>query len=144
MEDVAETVATNLANATAFGRAYNLAQREALSLRQFVILAAEALGLTPAIVPVPREWLESIGLGTVFSPYTHSHDILLDCRAAQEELLFRPTPARRWIRQLVAAFRRSWNGTLTAFAATRTAELELARELGTIRLSSYRLAETGG
>jgi len=143
VEDVSEAVATNLANTTAFGRAYNLAQREALSLRQFVLLAAEALQVTPRIVSVPREWLDSVGLGTAFSPYTHTHDILLDCRAAQEELLFRPTPARRWIRRLVAAFRKRWDGTLTAFAASRAAELELARELGTIRLSSYRLAESG-
>ena len=144
VDDVAEAVATNLANATAFGRAYNLAQREALSLRQFVLLAAEALEVTARLVSVPREWLESVGLGTAFSPYSHTHDILLDCRAAQEELLFRPTPARRWIRRLAAAFRKGWDGTLTAFAATRAAEIELARELGTIRLSSYRFAESGG
>lgn len=144
VEDVAEVVASNLANAAAFGRAYNLAQSEALNLRQFLLMAAEALEVTPQLVSIPRSWLDSVGLGTSFSPYSHTHDILLDCHAATEDLLFRPTPAKRWVRELVGWFKRNWDGRLSAFPSTRAAEIELAAELGRIRLTPHRLAEVRG
>lgn len=144
VEDVAEVLVSNLANSAAFGRAYNLAQREALNLRQFVLMAAEALGVEAQLVSVPREWLEAVGMGVGFSPYTHTHDILLDCHAAEEDLLFRPTPAKRWVRELAAWFRRHWDGQLTAFAASRAAELDLAQELARVRLAPRRLVEARG
>lgn len=137
VEDVAETVAANLANPTSFGRAYNLAQREALSLREFVEHAAACLGRASELLSLPRSWLQAVGVGTSFSPYSHDGDILLDCRAAAQDLLFRPTEAARWIEQLVEGFRTRWDGTLRAFAATRPFELALAREVGRIRLPSY-------
>ncbi|NOZ79436.1 MAG: NAD-dependent epimerase/dehydratase family protein [Acidobacteria bacterium] len=137
VEDIAETVVSNLANSVAFGRAYNLAQREALSLRQFVELAAGFLGTKSRFLGVPSSWLDAVGLGTGFSPYTHHHDILLDCRAAEDDLLFRPTPAVRWIEQLVHDFRRRWNGAVQAFGSTRPFELVLARELAKLRLPTF-------
>ena len=140
VEDVAEVVTANLANESTFGRAYNLAQREALNLRQFLELAAAALEVSPRLIPVPSDWLRQIGLGTGFSPFSHDHDILLDCRAADEDLLFRPTPPSRWIPELVRHFTASWNGSLTAHAATRAQELELARHLAGVRLPVLRPA----
>ncbi len=137
VEDVAEAVASNLANATAFGRAYNIAQREALTLRQFVDLAIEFLRARAQVLSLPSAWLEAVGLGTGFSPYSHHHDILLDCRAAEEDLLFRPTPVVQWVESLVRDFRRRWTGTVTAFASTRSFELLLAREVAKLRLPTF-------
>ncbi len=137
VEDIAETVAANLANSVAFGRAYNLSQRESLSLRQFVELAAGFLDSKPQFLSVPSSWLNAVGLGTGFSPYTHHHDILLDCRAAEEDLLFRPTPAVRWIDRLVRDFRKHWNGAVQAFGSTRSFELLLASELAKLRLPTF-------
>lgn len=137
VEDVAEAVASNLANSAAFGRAYNLAQREATTLRQFVELATGFLQARSQILTLPTAWLKAVGLGTAFSPYTHHHDILLDCHAAEEELLFRPTPAVRWIDQLVRDFRNRWTGTVQAFGATRSFELVLAREVAKLRLPTF-------
>ncbi len=140
VEDVAEVVAGNLANAAAYGRAYNLAQREAMNLRQFVELAAAALAVNPQLIPVPSAWLEQVGLGLSFSPFSHDHDILLDCRAAEEDLLFRPTPPTRWIPALVRHFRASWDGRVTALAGSRGREIELARHLAAVRLPVLRPA----
>jgi len=137
VEDIAETVASNLANSVAFGRAYNLVQRESLSLRQFVELAAGFLKTKPQFLCVPTSWLEAVGLGSGFSPYTHHHDILLDSRAAEEDLLFRPTPAVRWIERLVRDFQRRWNGAVQAFGSTRSFELVLADELTKLRLPTF-------
>jgi len=135
-EDVAEAVATNLANTTAYGRSYNLAQREAVSLRQFVELAARLLGVEPALISIPQQWLEAVGLGAGFSPFSHPHDVLVDCRMAEEELLFRPTPFTRWMERLVREFTTRWSGAIEAFASSRHLELVLAREMYNIRLPS--------
>ncbi len=139
-EDVAEAVAANLANTTAYGRSYNLAQRETVTLRQFIELAARLLGVEPNLISIPNQWLDAVGLGTAFSPFSHHHDVLLDCRSAEDELLFRPTPFVRWMERLVREFMARWSGTIEAFASSRTFELTLAREMYNIRLPSLATA----
>ncbi len=141
VDDVAEVITTNLGNISSLGRAYNLAQREAISLRQLVERAACLLEVKPQILSLPSAWLDAVGLGTNFSPYTHDQDILLDCRRAETDLLFEATPARTWIRALVQDFQERWDGTLQAYAGTRAFEMVLARELSKIRLPSYNVAE---
>jgi len=137
VDDIAEVVASNLGNQTAHGRAYNLAQREALSLRQLVELAAECLGCEAQVLSMPTAWLDSIGLGTTFSPYSHDRDLLLDCRRAAEELLFEPTSPEQWVPALVDDFQARWDGVPRAFANTRAFELSLAKALGNIHLPTY-------
>ena len=138
VEDLAEVVATNMANVVAFGEAYNLAQSEAVSVREFVVASARAMDVPARIVPLPASWLEAIGLGTWFSPYSHTEDVLLDCHRAEHDLLFSPTPFASWIERLAADARRRWSGSVTAFAATRSAEIDLARELAALRLPRYQ------
>jgi nucleoside-diphosphate-sugar epimerase len=134
VHDVANAIAENLMNANTFGRAYNLAQREVVSVRQFVETAASCLGRRAAIAPVPLEWLQRINLGTSFSPYTHDHDIILDIQAAQRDLLFEPTPFVTWCEQLAAHFRGHWDGTPSRLYATRPLELRLVQELAQLRI----------
>jgi nucleoside-diphosphate-sugar epimerase len=134
VQDVANAIAENLMNANTFGRAYNLAQREVVSVRQFVETAASCLGRRAAIAPVPLEWLQRINLGTSFSPYTHDHDIVLDIQAAQRDLLFEPTPFVTWCEQLIAHFRSNWDGTPSRLYATRPLELRLVQELAQLRI----------
>ncbi|MCP4902391.1 MAG: NAD-dependent epimerase/dehydratase family protein, partial [bacterium] len=137
VDDVGATVASNILNANAFGRAYNLAQREAVSLRQFVKRASRLLDRQSSVLGLPPAWLEATGLGCGFSPFTHDHDILLDCHAAREELVFRPTPFAQWVELLVQDFLSRFDGVPRAFASTRDLELALAREISKIRLPSF-------
>ena len=132
--DMAETIAANLMNANAFGRAYNLAQREIVSLKQFVETAAGSLGLRPTLAAIPLEWLNRLNLGTTFSPYTHDHDIVLDTSAAQRDLLFEPTPFLAWCEQFVTDFRAHWDGVQSRLYATRPLELRLVQELAQLRI----------
>ncbi len=134
VHDVAEAVVANLMNANAFGRAYNLAQREIVSLRQFVDQAAATLGKRPPLVSVPAEWLARLSLGTSFSPYSHEHDIVLDISAAQRDLLFEPTPFASWCEQLVSHFKATWDGTPSKLYGTRHLELKLVQELARLRI----------
>ncbi len=142
-DDVAEVVCTSLGKAATVGRAYNLAQQEALSVRQLVERAASCLGREAQLLSLPADWLRAVGLGTTFSPYSHDQDMLLDCRAAEEDLLFRPTSAETWVELLVRDFRRRWDGVPRAFASTRAFELQLAREVARIRLPSCQPATRG-
>jgi nucleoside-diphosphate-sugar epimerase len=132
--DVAETIAANLMNANAFGRAYNLAGREIVALKQFVETAAANLGVRPTLASVPLDWLSRLNLGTAFSPYTHDHDIVLDTAAAERDLLFEPTPFFSWCERLVADFRARWDKTPSRLYATRPLELRLVHELAQLRI----------
>ncbi len=142
--DVAEVIAANLMNANAFGRAYNLAQREIVSLKQFVESAAANLGLRPTLASIPLEWLNRLNLGAAFSPYTHDHDIVLDTGAAQRDLLFEPTPFLTWCERLVADFRAGWDGTPSKLYATRPLELRLVQELAQLRIPGLGPAQAVG
>ena len=132
--DVAETIAANLMNSNAFGRAYNLAGREIVALKQFVETAAAHLGVRPTLASVPLDWLNRLNLGTAFSPYTHDHDIVLDTAAAERDLLFEPTPFFSWCERLVADFRAHWDKTPSRLYATRPLELRLVHELAQLRI----------
>ena len=132
--DVADTIAANLMNANAFGRTYNLAQREIVALKQFVETAAANLEQRPTLASVPLEWLTRLNLGTAFSPYTHDHDIVLDTSAAQRDLLFEPTPFFSWCERLVAEFRAHWDKTPSRLYTTRPLELRLVQELAQLRI----------
>ncbi len=132
--DVAETIAANLMNSNAFGRAYNLAGREIVALKQFVETAAAHLGVRPTLASVPLDWLNRLNLGTAFSPYTHDHDIVLDTSAAERDLLFEPTPFFSWCERLVADFRAHWDKTPSRLYATRPLELRLVHELAQLRI----------
>ena len=136
VSDVAETIAANLMNANALGRAYNLAQREVVSLKQLVETLALALGKTPTLASVPSEWLQRLPLGTSFSPYTHDHDIVLDTTAAERDLLFEPTAFVTACEQLARHFQATWQGQPSRLYATRPLELRLVQELGRLRLPS--------
>lgn len=134
VHDIAEAIAANLMNVNSFGRAYNLAQREVVSLRQFVETAAAAMGKRPSLVAVPSQWLNRLRLSLAFSPYSHEHDIVLDIAAAQRDLLFEPTPFTTWCDQLVANFRSSWTGAPSKLYASRTHELRVVQELAQLRI----------
>lgn len=132
--DVADTVAANLGNAASFGNAYNLAQREVVSLRQLLETSAAELGRPARLVPVPAELLERVGLGTAFSPFSHDHDIILDTTKARRDLLFEPTSFGVWVPRLVAESLAARGRHRTSFYATRARELQLVQELAALRL----------
>lgn len=144
VHDVAEVIAANLGNANSIGRAYNIAQREVVSLRQFVDTAAAAMGKRPVVVSVPSEWLQRLHLGLAFSPYSHEHDIVLDIAAARRDLLFEPTPFPRWCEQLVNGFMATWSGTPSKLYSTRTLELRLVQELAQLRIPALVARRVSG
>ena len=127
--DVAEVIVANLMNGNSMGQAYNLAQREVVSVRQFVETAAGVLGVRPQLASLSSEWLQRLNLGTSFSPYSHDHDIVLHTEAARRDLLFEPTPFPVWCRELAEHHRSLPQDRKSRHYATRALELQLIHEL---------------
>jgi nucleoside-diphosphate-sugar epimerase len=135
-QDVAEVISSNILNEATFGRSYNLAQREVVSLRRLLEDVAHLLGRRPSLISVPSEWLRRLGLPPSISPYSHDHDILLDTGAALRDLLFQPTPFPVWCERLVKESMTFDDGAAMKLYQTRPAELRLIRELAAVRLGT--------
>jgi nucleoside-diphosphate-sugar epimerase len=108
--DVVRTVASNLLNSSAFGRAYNLAQSEILTLRGFVLAAARILNREPDLIEIPSDVLEASSLGTSFSPLSTRRPFVLSTERAGHELGFASTPFPDWLEKTIRWFRNDYAG----------------------------------
>lgn len=128
--DVADAILALLGHADAFGQAYNLSQREIVSVRELVEAIAARVGASPRIVPVAPSALAGAGLEAAgLSPFDHAWSSLLDPSLAEARLGFAPTPFERYLDRIVAA---SWNrpdGAPPQSYAGRAAEIDLAGRL---------------
>jgi nucleoside-diphosphate-sugar epimerase len=125
--DIAETVASNLQNALSVGEVYNLAQEEVLTLRTFVLKAAEIMGSTVELVDIPSKVLESVGLGTSFSPLFSRRPFILDVQKAQKELSFASTPFDLWMRKTIQWFMEEYSGGPPENYELRDKEVDVIR-----------------
>ncbi|MBM3297094.1 MAG: NAD-dependent epimerase/dehydratase family protein [Candidatus Aminicenantes bacterium] len=126
--DVAAAVAANLGNPAAFGRAYNLAQGEAVTVREFVLKAAAVLGTKPEIVDVPKAVLDRQGWGRGFSPFSVRRPFILSIERAARELGFVPSPFEDWLAATVLWFRDEYRGSVPDNYLRRGEEEALAEK----------------
>jgi nucleoside-diphosphate-sugar epimerase len=108
--DVVRTIAENLGRPASFGRAYNLAQKEIVTLREFVLKAAQILDVKPKLVDIPRQVLDGSGLGVSFSPFSSRRPFILSVARAERELEFRPIPFEDWLTRTVLWFKDEYRG----------------------------------
>ncbi len=109
-DDIVRTLSQNLMNPDSYGEAYNLAQEEFLSLRYFVLKAAEILNRKIEIVDIPSKILEKTTFGKAFSPFSSRRPFILDIQKAKKELLFSPTPFMTWIEKTIHWFFKEYEG----------------------------------
>lgn len=127
-DDIARTVAMNLMNELSFGQAYNLAQAEILTLRAFVLKAAEVLGKKVELVDIPSSVLEEAGLGTAFSPFFTRRPFVLDTQKARRDLNFLPTPFEIWIKRTVNWFIKDYKAGPPENYRMREREIEIIED----------------
>jgi nucleoside-diphosphate-sugar epimerase len=125
-EDIGQAVLKCLRNKKTHGKVYNLAQREAVSLRNLVLALGRLSGHHPCLVDIPSIHLVKTRLGIGFSPLSSSHHVLLDCSAAQRDFGFAPTPFLSWLKGFTDAFKKE--GARDLFRSTRALEVEIANE----------------
>lgn len=103
-QDVVRALLAIIARGAALaGRAYNIAGRECVSLRQFVELSAAALGVEVEILDLPRSLLQAAGIDPDgLSPYSVWANHLQSISRARAELGFEPTALADWLPATVA------------------------------------------
>lgn len=95
---VAAVLAIMNRGAAIAGRAYNIAGREIVSLRQFVEASAELLDVEVEILGIARAAIEAAGIDVnELSPYSTWGDHLESIAKARHELEFEPTPLDDWL-----------------------------------------------
>lgn len=109
-DDVVKTLASNLLNSSSMGQAYNLAQEEIITLRAFVLKAAEILETDVELVDIPTDVLNKTQLGTAFSPFFSRRPFVLDVQKARRELNYSSTPFDAWMRKTIQWFLEDYNG----------------------------------
>lgn len=124
--DIVRAVSSNLLNRAAFGQAYNLAQKEVLSLRAFVRAAARTLNRQPDLVGIPSDVLERVSLGTSFSPFFRRRPFILSTEKAKRDLNFFSTPFETWLGRTILWFQESYRGGPPDDYQTREREIEVA------------------
>jgi nucleoside-diphosphate-sugar epimerase len=125
--DVVRSIAENLCRPASFGRAYNLAQQEIVTLREFVLKAARILGAKPELVDIPRQVLEGSDLGVGFSPFSSRRPFILSTERAERELGFKPMAFEDWLERIVLWFRDEYRGGPPENYTRREEEASFAR-----------------
>jgi nucleoside-diphosphate-sugar epimerase len=126
--DIAKTIASNLLNRTSFGQSYNLAQEEIVTLKDFVVKAAEIMKKKVEIVDIPSKVLENTPIGTSFSPFSMRRPFILQTQKAKKELNFSSTPFDVWLRKTVNWFAQGYRGDPPENYRLREKEIEIIQK----------------
>ncbi|MBY0369803.1 NAD-dependent epimerase/dehydratase family protein, partial [bacterium] len=103
------------------GKSYFLAQKELITLKDFVSESAHALGILPDWVDIPAAILKEMK-----GPYGDMINLAFDTAPAREDFGFETTPWPEVARITAEWFRDHWQGEDEDLLATREAELQLA------------------
>jgi len=125
-QDVVNAVVSNLLNETSFGKAYNLAQEEIVSLRGFVQKAASIMKCKLELVDIPSRVLERARVGLSFSPLFMKRPFVLQTTRARRELNFSATPFDIWLRKTIKWFAEEYEGGPPENYSNREKEVEFA------------------
>lgn len=132
VKDISNFILKILKNKKSFGKVYNLAQKEGITLRQLLLKMAKLIGKTPKLIDIPSSFLIKTPLGLNFSPLYSSHHILLDTSQAVKDFDFMPTPFSKWLEKVILFYKE--NPPLDQFSSTRELEKDTIRKY----LNSFR------
>ncbi len=110
------------------GKVYNLASREVLSLTAFLQLTARLIEKTLTLYKLPINILKESGLSRDISPFSGRWVAYLDASLAMEEISFKPTPIKQWLREVINWFIYEYDGPEPKNYEHREKEIALAEE----------------
>jgi nucleoside-diphosphate-sugar epimerase len=125
--DIVNTVASNLQNALSIGEVYNLAQDEIVTLREFILKAAEILEVDAELVDIPSNILSKTSLGTSFSPFFGRRPFVMDAHKAKKDLEFSPTAFGTWMKKTIRWYAEEYKGDPPENYWLRDKEMEIIR-----------------
>ncbi len=123
--DIVQTIALNLMNHKSFGKIYNLAQEEIVSLRTFVLEASRIIGKKVELIDIPSWVLDRASLGTSFSPFSERRPFVLDVGRAKKDLNFVSTPFSIWMEKTITWFMEKYEGDPPQNYSLRPKEIEI-------------------
>jgi len=122
--DLARAYVLALDNERAINRAYNIAQKEILTLKEYVASICEVLGVEFRPVFVPSELVEKcIGYRP---PYFRRQVLIPEISRAEIELGFRSTPFEKWLEKTVKWFVEEYKGPNLAGYDKRSLEIKFS------------------
>ena len=125
---VAQAIMALLGREDTFGEAFNLAQDEMPSLREFIALLQEELGARSPLLDVPSEALRAAGIDPIAaSAFSDPWMSCLDPGKAKAGLGFAHEPLRSYLGKIVAAFLGRLPATPPEDYAQRERELAFSR-----------------
>ncbi len=127
-DDIVRTISSNLLNSASFGRAFNLAQEEILTVRGFVLQAARIMKKKVDLVDIPTDVLERTILGTDFSPYSKRRPFILSVDKAKKILGYSSTPFETWLRKTIFWYKQEYEGGPPENYGLREKELAVVRQ----------------
>lgn len=121
-EDLARCYVAASREPKTIGKVYNIAQKEIITLKEFVEQSMKALGLNRELISVqPNKAIES--------PFEYLKNIVPDITQAEKDFHFSPVPLSKCIHDTALWFRDHWKGDEGKLLETREKELALARKL---------------
>lgn len=102
-EDVARAFVAAATARTAEGQIYNVAQAEIVTLRNFLEVSADALGVALDAVPLPSLWAGELG-----GPLANLVNVVPSIDAARRDLGWAPTPFAKFVADTARWFRRAY------------------------------------
>lgn len=124
--DLAGAYLLAMESPAAEGRTYNITQGEIVTVRDFVETAAEPLDVDPHLVDIPYDTLEAAGFQYP-EPYSALINFIPSLRRAEDELGYRSTPFRSWVRETATWFRDQYQGEDSAGYGDREREVQFAQ-----------------
>lgn len=121
-KDVATAFGLLITNPRAIGKAFNIAQSEIVTLKDFLLVSAQALGIAPQYVNLPYEALSEELAG----PYGSMVNVIPSIDRATTDLGFHSTPFEQYVAETALWFRDHFLGDADALRSTRKQELEIA------------------
>ncbi len=125
--DLAGLISQIIGQAETRGQVYNLAQKEVLSLSDFLRLCGQLMKREPRFVPVSSIELLNNGLDPNCSPFSGQWVSYLDITKAEEELNFRSTPLHQWLKKTIDWFLNKYQGEKPANYQLRDREIDFTR-----------------
>jgi nucleoside-diphosphate-sugar epimerase len=125
-EDVVRAIVRLAESGLGKGSAYNLAQDETLSLKQFLELLAESMHRALRVLRVPREELNGEGLLPHCSPFSDPWMSSLENAYGKAELGVEYTPVTSYVKKLVSYYQAVPARRIDGYAQ-RPRERELAK-----------------
>lgn len=125
--DLANAYLLAMENAAAVNVAYNVAQTEIITHKDFIDAASDALAVDPDLVGIPRDVLEESELEYA-DPYGGMVNFVLSVRRAHDDLGYVSTPFRTWIGETAVWFRDEYQGDDSAGYGRRDEEVAFAEQ----------------